>query len=94
LEKISIDVIEKELNDQLQFLNIVIQQVRKRNEFLRQILGPTYAKLIGLGTPYEECIHSLRQVYNEFKKYLEIVRNRMIEESRRNSQKRGRRKSF
>lgn len=71
---------------QVKFINLMLQEIRTRNTELQEALGQSYAKLIGLGTPYEEAIHSLRKVKVEFDTYLKILRNHMVEDSQHQPQ--------
>lgn len=71
---VSIRQAEKYILAQVKFLNYVLKELRERNKILKNELGPTYGKLLGLSTPYEEAIHSLRQVKAEIDQYLQILR--------------------
>jgi len=82
-----IEIIEKLLADQVRFLDIMLQETRKQNALMKNTLDSSYAKLIGLGTPYEECIHSLRKVRKDFNTYLSIIRNTMIREEKSSSKR-------
>ena len=77
-----IEVIEKMLADQVRFLDIMLQETRKRNKLMSETLDSSYAKLIGLGTPYEECIHALRDVRKDINTYLSIIRDKMMREEK------------
>ena len=93
----SLEYVERIILEQVRFLNLVLEETRKRNKFLSEKLEMSYAKLIGLGTPYELMIHSLRQVKREMDMYLKIIRDKMMEAENQSSptrKKRKRQKSF
>lgn len=77
--EITIEQAERIALDQVKFINSVLEQLRARNESFQLALGMTYAKLVGLGTPYEEAIHSLRKVKTELDRYLSAIRAKMVE---------------
>lgn len=60
--------------EQVKFVNVVLQEIRRRNELLKEELGMSYAKYVGLSTPYEEAIFHLRKVKKEFDEFLAVVR--------------------
>ena len=88
----SLEYIERIILEQVRFLNLVLEEARKRNKFLSEKLEMSYAKLIGLGTPYELMIHSLRQVKREMDMYLKIIRDKMMEAEKQSSSSRKRRR--
>lgn len=80
---IPIEIIEKTIADQVRFLDIMLQEVRKHNKIVNSILvDSSYAKLIGLSTPYEECIHALREVRKGLNSYLSIIRDKMTKDEK------------
>lgn len=82
-----IEMIEKIFADQVRFLDIMLQETRKRNKLLKETLDSTsYAKLIGLGTPYEKCVYSLREVRREMSMYLSVIRDKIMREQKSSSQ--------
>jgi len=83
-----IEIIEKMLADQVRFLDIMLQETRKRNKLMSETLDSSYAKLIGLGTPYEECIHALRDVRKDINTYLSIIRDKIVKEEKSFAQRR------
>ena len=83
-----IEIIEKLLADQVRFLDIMLQETRKRNKLMSETLDSSYAKLIGLGTPYEECIHALRDVRKDINTYLSIIRDKIVKEEKSFAQRR------
>lgn len=58
----------------------MLQEIRKRNTLLQDELKMSYAKYVGLSTPYEEAIFALRKVKKEFDAFLEVVRQEFIKE--------------
>lgn len=77
-KNITVERQEQIILEQVKFLDITLEEIRGRNKNMQEELGNSYAKLIGLGTPYEECIHSLRKVRGEFESYLKIVRSEIM----------------
>jgi len=74
----SIEQTERLILDQVKFIDFVLKEIRKRNKELQDGLGMSYAKLVGLGTPFEEAVHSFRQVKGELDGYLKILREKMV----------------
>lgn len=72
--QLSLQRAEQMALEQVKFCNIMLQEIRRRNEILQKELGMTYAKYVGLTTPYEEAIFHLRKVKKEFDEFLGIVR--------------------
>lgn len=69
---------ERVVLDQVKFIDLILEEIRNRNKMLQAELGMSYAKLVGIGTPYEDCIHSLRKVKSEFDAYLKLIRQEML----------------
>ena len=76
----SIEQAERLILDQVKFIDFVLKEIRKRNKELQDGLGMSYAKLVGLGTPFEEAVHSFRQVKGELDGYLKILREKLLGE--------------
>lgn len=74
------DQAERVLLEQVKFIGLVLEEVRRSNKFMQQKLKMSYAKLIGLATPYEEAIHALRAVKSELDTYLRTLREYMVAE--------------
>lgn len=66
--------VEEAVLDQVRFLNYVLEECRKRNRGLQEILGASYGKYVGIGAPYEEAICCLRKVKTELDGYLKTIR--------------------
>lgn len=71
---ITIEQAERAALDQVKFVNSILEELRRRNESLQQELGMTYAKMVGLGAPYEKAIFIMRQVKTELDEYLSMLR--------------------
>jgi len=81
-KEMSIEQAEHLILDQVKFIDFVLKEIRKRNKELQDGLGMSYAKLVGLGTPFEEAVHSFRQVKGELDGYLKILREKLLGEYR------------
>lgn len=77
-KEISIEQAESLVLEQVKFVDFVLEQARKRNEELATGLGMSYGKLVGLGTPFEEVIHSMRKVKKELDGYLKVLREQLL----------------
>jgi hypothetical protein len=69
---------EQVILEQVKFIDVVLEEIRNRNRVLQESLGMSYAKYVGISTPYEECIHALRKVKNEFDGYLKTARSELV----------------
>lgn len=79
----SFDQAEHVLLEQVKFVGSLLEEIRRSNKLMEEKLGRSYAKLVGLGTPYEEAIHSLRQVKLELDTYLKTIREIMLAEMKK-----------
>jgi hypothetical protein len=70
---------ENLLLDQVKFIGQILEALRRRNQNLAKELGMNYAKIVGLVTPYEEAIHSMRKVKRELDVCLKLLREHMID---------------
>jgi len=77
-ENVPIEQAERLILDQVKFIDFVLKEIRKRNKDLEDGLGMSYAKLVGLVAPFEEAIHSFRQVKKELDGYLKTLREKMV----------------
>lgn len=68
---------------QVKFIGDVLKALRERNKNFEKEMGMKYAKLVGLGTPYEEAIHSMRKVKRELDVCLKTLRDHMVENMKR-----------
>jgi len=88
-DEISLASVEEAILDQVKFVDIVLEEARKRDKILKKKLGMSYAKYVGLAAPFEELICSTRKVKAEFDSYLRIVREQItVTESKRQKRKR------
>ena len=83
LENISLERAEKLVLENVKFAGIVLQEMRKRNKELQANLGHTYAKIVGLGVPYEEGVNSMRKVKKELDEYLVVLRDMLANRYKR-----------
>lgn len=79
-EGVSLSRAEQLALEQVKFCNLMLQEVRKRNIILKEEFQMAYAKYIGLSTPYEEAIFSLRKVKREFDAFLRVIREEAVKE--------------
>jgi hypothetical protein len=75
----SIERQEQIILEQVKFIDLMLEEIRIRNTSLQVDLGMSYAKYVGISTPYEECIHTLRKVKKEFDIYLKTARNEVMD---------------
>ena len=80
---IPIEVIEKELLRQVKFIDIILGEISERNEKLREHLGNSYAKYVGLSAPYDQAVKELRAIKKNFDSYLKVAREHMASEYRK-----------
>jgi len=76
----SIEEAERSALSQVKFINAVLEECRKRNQDLTTKFGPSYGKFVGIGTVYEEAIHSLRKVKSELDGFLDVIRENLRRE--------------
>jgi hypothetical protein len=65
---------EEMVLSQVRFVNVVLEECRRRNKELAEALGASYAKFVGLNMVYEEGVCAFRKVKSELDKYLGILR--------------------
>lgn len=76
----TIEQAEQVVLNEVKFVGSVLEEIRRSNKQMGEELGNSYAKLIGLGTPYEEAINALRKVKSELDMYLKLIREKMLEQ--------------
>jgi len=76
--EINLERVEARILRSVKFIDFMLQEVRKENSDLQKSLGMSYSKYIGIISPFEEAIHSLRKVKGEFDSYLKIVRSDLV----------------
>ena len=64
----------------VKFIGNILEEIRRSNKEMANEVGMSYAKLVGLGTPYEEVIFALRKVKTELDTYLKILREQILVE--------------
>jgi len=74
----TLEEIEKEILRAVRFINVLLQEIRSENNNLQENLGMSYAKYIGIFSPFEETIKSMRKVKREFDSYLETARRELM----------------
>jgi len=73
----SLEQVERRILASVKFIDVVLKEIRNQNKELQDDLGMSYAKIIGLVSPFEEAIHSLRKVRGELDSYLKTVRKNL-----------------
>ena len=66
---------EARILSQVKFINYILEECRRRNKELSDCFGMSYGKFVGVGTVYEEAIHSMRKVKGELDGFLKIIRS-------------------
>jgi len=69
--------------DQVKFINLVLQEIRKRDKRCKVVLGDSYGKAIGFITPFLKCGIELRKVRTDLGSYLTTTRAILEEEYKR-----------
>jgi len=69
--------------EHVKFVGSILEALRKRNKELSGELEMNYAKIVGLATPYEEAIRSLRNVKVELDTALKTIRERVLDGMKR-----------
>ena len=60
--------------DQVKFINLMLQEVRKRDKRCQTVLGDSYGKAIGFTSPFLKCGSELRKVRTDLGVYLATTR--------------------
>lgn len=60
--------------DQVKFINLMLQEIRKRDKRCKEVLGDSYGKAIGFLTPFLKCGSELRKVRTDLGIYLATTR--------------------
>ena len=69
--------------DQVKFINLVLQEIRKRDKRCKEVLGDSYGKAIGFLTPFLKCGSELRKVRTDLGVYLATTRMILEDEYKR-----------
>jgi hypothetical protein len=75
-----LEEMEAKVLREVKFINYILEECRKRNKALADDFGMSYGKFVGVGTVYEEAIHSLRKVKGELDEFLKTVRGNLRDE--------------
>jgi hypothetical protein len=76
---------ESLLVNQIKFVDIVLEEMRRRSSIFLNDSDMRYAKIIGISTPYEESINNIRKTKSELDSCLCVVRKEMMAGFRRKS---------
>lgn len=79
----ALEQVERKILASVKFIDVVLKEIRNQNKELQDDLGMSYAKHIGLVSPFEEAIHSLRKVRGELDSYLQTVRKDLASKYKR-----------
>jgi len=79
----ALEQVERKILASVKFIDVVLKEIRNQNKGLQDDLGMSYAKHIGLVSPFEEAIHSLRKVRGELDSYLKKVREDLVSKYKR-----------
>jgi len=60
--------------NQVDFIDFVLREIKKRDKECKQVLGDSYGKAIGFLTPFREAGVSMRKVRTELGLYLMTTR--------------------
>lgn len=71
----TLEQIERNILASVKFVDVLLKEVRNKDKELRDGLGMSYAKYIGLTSPFEEAVRCLRKVRGELDSYLKTARS-------------------
>ena len=71
----TLEQIERKILASVKFIDVLLKEVRNKDKELRDGLGMSYAKYIGLTSPFEEAVRCLRKVRGELDSYLKTARS-------------------
>jgi len=80
-----IEEVEAMLLEHVKYTGKVLELLRKYNKFMQEELEMSYAKWIGICTPYEKVIHILRDTKHQLDTYLKIAREEMLKQMKSKS---------
>lgn len=69
---------EREILASVKFIDVVLKEIRNKDKELKDGLGMSYAKYIGITSPFEEAVRCLRKVRGELDSYLQRVRRELV----------------
>lgn len=90
MDEANLEYIESKILKSVKFVDVIIKETRRENKELQESLGMSYAKYIGLTSPFEEAIRSLRDVRVELNSYLVAVRGKLESKYKRKYATKGR----
>ncbi len=79
----TLEQIERKFLASVKFIDVVLKEIKNQNKELQDGLGMSYAKYIGLISPFDEAIQCLRKVRSELDSYLQKVRAELASKYKR-----------
>ena len=73
----ALEQIERESLASVKFIDVILKEIKNKDKELRDGLGMSYAKYIGLTSPFEEAVRCLRKVRGELDSYLKTIRSEL-----------------
>lgn len=73
----TLEQIEREILASVKFIDVILKEIKNKDKELRDGLGMSYAKYIGLTSPFEEAVRCLRKVRGELDSYLKTIRSEL-----------------
>lgn len=73
----SLEQIEREILASVKFIDVILKEIRNKDKELKNNLGMSYAKYIGLTSPFEESVRCMRKVRGELDSFLQTVRSEL-----------------
>lgn len=86
----ALEQIERKILASVKFIDVLLKEVRNKDKELRDGLDMSYAKYIGLTSPFEEAVKCLRKVRGELDSYLQMVRSELSAQYKKKYGKRSR----
>ena len=86
--KVPLEVLEGIFVESVKFVSAVLEVIRKKNKRLEEVLEMSYAKMIGLSSPYECAIRELRETKRSLDVYLKLIRGEILKEINENNRRR------
>lgn len=74
----ALEQIEREILASVKFIDVILKEIRNKDKELKDGLGMSYAKYIGLTSPFEEAVCCLRKVRGELDSYLQATRSKLV----------------
>ncbi|GAG23877.1 unnamed protein product [marine sediment metagenome] len=83
MDNLSLEQIERKIQTSVKFIDTMLQETKREDKELHEVLGESYGKYIGLSSPFAEAVKALKGVKAEFDSYLKIVREELASKYRR-----------